>query len=181
LGRNDLYFLLRYLLRRKDVEHPWILQRCQEVQEKPNGMLDLWARGHYKSTIITFGLMIQDILRSHGHGAEGEEATICIFSHTRPAAKKFLRQIRLEFETNEELKWVYDDILWSNPSKDAPKWSEDDGLIVKRDGNPKEATVEAWGIIDGQPTGVHFRVCVRRRYHGEDGNHPKASLAGHPS
>ena len=67
LARMDLYFLIRYGLRRDDVEHQWILDRCKEVQAAPDGHLDLWAREHYKSTIITFGLTIQDILRSHGN------------------------------------------------------------------------------------------------------------------
>ena len=119
------------------------------VQESPDGHLDLWARFHYKSTIITFGQTIQDILND-------PEATFAIFSHTRPIAKKFLRQIKREFETNEPLKALFPDILWLDPLKEAPKWSEDDGIIVKRKGNPKEATVEAWGIVDSQPTGAHF-------------------------
>ena len=44
--------------------------------------------------------------------------------------------------------------------KDSPKWSEDDGLIVKRKSNPKESTVEAWGLVDGQPTSKHFGLLV---------------------
>ena len=31
-------------------------------------------------------------------------------------------------------------------------WSLDGGLVVKRKSNPKEATVEAWGLVDSQPT-----------------------------
>ena len=127
----------------------------------PDGKLDLWAREHYKSTIITFGLTIQDILRSHGEDApDAREATFGIFSHTRPSAKGFLRQIKQEFEGNVVLKDIFDDVLWSEPQKQAVKWSEDEGISVKRRGNPKEQTVEAWGLVDGQPTGKHFFKCV---------------------
>jgi hypothetical protein len=48
----------------------------------------------------------------------------------------------------------------ANPFRESPKWSEDDGITVKRKTNPKEATVEAWGLVDGQPTSVHFMVRV---------------------
>jgi len=148
-----LYFLLRYILNRPDIEHPWLFERCREVQANPDGYLDLWAREHYKSTIITFGLVIQEVLRD-------PDITVGVFSHTRPIAKGFLRQIKREFEANESLKALYDEVLWAEPQKEAPKWSEDDGIVVKRTGNPKESTVEAWGLVDGQPTGKHFRLVV---------------------
>jgi len=150
LGKEDLFFLLLRVLHRDDIAHPWLYARCREVEQAPDGFLDLWAREHYKSTIITFGLTIQDILRD-------PEETFGFFSHTRPIAKAFLRQIKLEFEQNELLKTLYSDVLWSDPKKQAPKWSEDEGIVVKRKGNPKEATVEAWGIVDGQPTSKHFK------------------------
>jgi len=38
---------------------------------------------------------------------------------------------------------------WQNPQKESPKWSEDDGLIVKRKGNPRESTRKAWGLANG--------------------------------
>ena len=116
----------------------------------PDGYLDLWSRFHYKSSILTFGLILQEILRN-------PEITICIFSHTRPAAKAFLRQIKTELEVNQRLKELFSDILFTDPAKEA-RWSEDNGLVVKRRGNPKEATLEAWGLVDGQPTGKHFDV-----------------------
>lgn len=141
-----------------------MFERCMEVQKAPDGHLDLWAREHYKSTIITYGKSIQDILGSHGDEPlpewKGVEVTIGIFSHTRPIAKGFLRQIMREFEGNKALIDLFPDILWREPKRFAPKWSEDDGIIVKRKSNPKESTVEAWGIIDGQPTSKHFYIRV---------------------
>lgn len=162
LYRTDLYALLRYGLNRADVEHPWVFARCREVQKDMDGVLDLWAREHYKSTIITFAGCLFRIIRSHGADAPvPREVTIGIFSHTKPIAKGFLRQIKYELETNEHLKTVFDDIFWESPRKESPKWTEDEGIVVKRRANPKEATVEAHGLVDGQPTSKHF---VHRMY-----------------
>jgi predicted phage terminase large subunit-like protein len=150
---SDLYFLLRYGLHRVDADNDWVFARCREVQGSPDGHLDLWARGHYKSSVITFALTIQDILRD-------PEVTVGIFSHTRPIAKAFMRQIKQEFERNQDLKDWFPDILYQDPANESPKWSEDEGVVVKRKGNPKESTIEAWGLVDGQPTSKHFRVLV---------------------
>ena len=54
LAERDLYFLLVHVLNRHDAQHDWVFDRCREVQAEPDGVLDLWARGHYKSTIGTF-------------------------------------------------------------------------------------------------------------------------------
>jgi predicted phage terminase large subunit-like protein len=151
--RTDLYFLLRYGLKRKDCQNQWVYERCVEVQAEPDGRLDLWFREGYKSTIITFALTIQDILKD-------PEITIGLASHTRPIAKAFLRQIKGEFERNDTLKGWFPDILWANPVKESPKWSEDDGIVVKRTSNPKEATIEAWGVVDGQPTSKHYKLLI---------------------
>lgn len=146
---------------RADIDRDWLFDRCREVQAEPHGHLDLWAREHYKSTIITFGLTIQEIIASHGDNPIfEEELTFGIFSHTRPIAKAFLRQIKVELETNNRLKLWFPDVLWGDPRKDSLKWSEDEGIIVQRKGNPKEATVEAWGLVDGQPTSKHYRRMV---------------------
>lgn len=149
LCREDLFFLLSRACKRKDVDCDWLYARCREVQSKPDGMLDLWARDHYKSTIITFAKTIQDILVD-------PESAVGIFSHSRPIAKAFLEQLKRELERNEYLQSLFPEILYAKPQTEAPKWSLDAGIIVKRKTNPKEATVEAWGLVDGQPTSRHF-------------------------
>ncbi len=153
LCQKDLFYLLVRVCGRVDMLHPWVFARVREVEAEPNGRVDLWARGHGKSSTITFGKTIQDILND-------PEITFGIFSHTRPIAKAFLRQIMREFEGNKVLHKAFPDILWGMDVRQSPKWSEDDGLIVRRKSNPPEATIEAWGLVDGQPTSKHFRVLL---------------------
>lgn len=153
LGKHDRFFLLTHLLRGWYMLHPWIYDRVREVEASPDGYIDLWAREHGKSTIITFAGAIQEVIKN-------PEITIGIFSHTRGVAKDFLSQIQRELEINDTLKHYYPDIFWADPRKEARVWSKDHGLVVKRKSNPKEMTIEAWGLIDGQPTGKHFNLLI---------------------
>src|SRR5262249_33008731 len=158
LACNDRFFLLIELLGRTDMNHAWFFNRCREVEDEPDGCIDLWARGHGKTTIITTAGTIQEIFCN-------PEITIAIFSATRPLAHEILAQIKTEFETNECLKEIFKDVLFENPRGQGPdgrpaKWSLQRGITVKRKGKPKEATIEAHGLLDGQPTGCHFAMHV---------------------
>ncbi len=156
LGEQDLYFMLTRICRRDDARYldsTWVFDRCLEVESDPDNRLDLWFRGGYKSSIITQTLTLQDI-------AKNREITIGIFSHTRPNAMTFLEQIMREMEDNPILHQIWPDVFWRNPRRDSKQWSRQSGLIVQRNGNPKEATLEAWGVVEGQPTGRHFDLMI---------------------
>lgn len=149
LDCNDRYYLLTVTCHRQDAWHPWLFERCREVEASPDDHLDLWARGHYKSSIGTFAGVIQEVMID-------PEITIAIMSGTNKIAVPFLTQIQQEFENNDDLKRIHSDVLWQEPRKEAPLWARDKGITVKRKGNPKEATVEAFGVIDGMRTGKHY-------------------------
>lgn len=148
--QDDLFFLLYFVLH-VPVNHPWLVERIKEVQDCNDRTLDLWSREFFKSTIITYGLNVQEILRD-------PEVRIGIFSHTKALAKAFLFRIKSTLESNNLLKTIFPDVLYDNPEYDSPRWSLDDGICVKRAAIFQEMTVEAWGLVDGQPTGKHFSI-----------------------
>jgi predicted phage terminase large subunit-like protein len=165
-ARNDLYFLMIHLLnnevmagywpgekRRSALAAQWFFDRTKEVEQEPNGYCDQWSRGAGKSTIITYAKTVQDILID-------PEQTFCILSHTRPIAKAFLTQIKVEFEKNQLLKDIFPDILYQDPEKESIRWSLDEGIVVKRKGNPRESTVAAFGLVDSMPTGHHYSTLI---------------------
>ena len=163
LAKADMYYLLVRVCGRLDlmpcvgrpgfIDNQFLFERCREVQQSPDGYVDLWSREHGKSSIITFGKTLHDIIND-------PEVTIGIFSHTRPIAKAFLRMLMREIETNRALHEAFPDIFFGTDVRMYPKFSEDDGVIVKRNTNPNEATIEAWGLVDGQPTSKHFKILL---------------------
>lgn len=153
IGLVDRFFFFTMILRRQEAFHPWLYERCREVEKKPDGHLDLWARFHYKSSFITYAGSLQEI-------AKNPNITIGIFSHTRPIAKGFLFELKQACEFNENLQKYYPASFWSNPRRQAPVWSLDSGLVMPRTSNPKEATIEAWGLVDGQPISRHYQLII---------------------
>lgn len=148
LMRSDLWALLYFGLRVTIANHPWWVNCANEVQLGPKtDTVDLWARDHGKSTIITIGETVQDILKN-------PDERVCIYSYTKSTAQMFLKPIREHLGNNPFLVALFPDILWED-LKDAPQWNED-AIIVKRSAPMKESTVEAWGLTEGQPTGRHF-------------------------
>jgi predicted phage terminase large subunit-like protein len=167
MSRADLYFLLRYVLSTKEYFKPgngiinpqWIIDRCKDVQTKSDKVVDIWARFHWKSNIKTFANLIRYILID-------PDVTILILSHTRPNAKKFMAQVQREILTNDRLRRVSFDqrlgtVIFPAKDRDYTRFSLDEGVIVNRLSNPKEATIEAAGLVDSLPQGPHYKLrCI---------------------
>jgi len=149
MGIEDLFFMMYFFLNILPINDPWLVPKIYEIQDNHNDTLDLWSRETFKSTTLTYGLPIQDIIKN-------PENRQVIFSNTRTMAKKFLRRVKFTLESNMLLKKVYHKILYDDPVKQSPKWSEDEGLLVKRVGAYNEMSIEAWGVTDSMPTGTHF-------------------------
>lgn len=128
--------------------------RCITV-ENPDGMY-LAGRSMvptHNSSAGTLAGIIQEVVRD-------PEITIGIFSFNNASAKAFLKQIKNEFEGNRRLHMAYPGVFYDNPERESPSWSEDRGLVVRRKSNPKEPTVDAHGLVDGMPTGMHYQLRV---------------------
>jgi phage terminase large subunit-like protein len=164
LARADLYFLLRYVLSTKDyfgenngIARPeWIFDRAREIQFDSDRIVDVWARFHWKSNLKTFANIIRHILMD-------PSVTICILSHTRPHAKRFLSQVQREIQSNAFLKLLsYDPDqekqIFPDDIKALPRNSLDEGIIVNRPTNPREPTLSGHGLVDSLPVGPHFKI-----------------------
>ncbi len=147
---TDLYFLAFFVLDQQFYYHDFAFDLCKRVSENP-WQLWLVARGHLKSLTITVAHNIQLILQN-------PDIAIAIPSYNLKTAKSFVRQIKLIMEGNALLKAMFPEILYDNPATQSPKWSEQEGLVVKRKTTRKEPTVMGFGLVDGQATGYHFDV-----------------------
>jgi len=152
---NDLFFMVCFGMEIEKANHPFVVRQCDLVQKgAPTDTLDIWARYHWKSTIITIGETLQYHLNKPDHCTG-------ILCYNRPAAKKPLRSIKRICESSDLLKWCFPDVLWQKPEVESPKWSEDDGLLFKRKSASRpQSTIEAWGLTEGMPTGSHYERLV---------------------
>ena len=148
--RHDRFFLTTCVMGRVDAMHPWLYARCREAEADSHNILDTWSRFHYKSTFKTVGGAVQEILID-------PNITIGVLANVFSLSKKFVAQIQRELE-KPNLYALFPDILYKKPPK--RNWSVQEGLIVKRSSNSKEPTVQAAGLVDGQPIGAHYALRI---------------------
>jgi phage terminase large subunit-like protein len=103
------------------------------------------ARGWGKSALITKGRTLQRLItdRNWAAGLANEKSEL---------AEGFLAQIKTEFETNEQLKWLFPECV---PDFKKTTWKSDRIIIQRDKANPVNPSVLATGT-GGSVTGVHM-------------------------
>jgi hypothetical protein len=161
---NDLWFIVFFVMQIKiaNDNKGFVVEKCKEVESdfkdgrknfKPTE--DIWGRYHFKSTIITIAETVQFHLK---HPNECS----CIFSYKKPAAEKFLDSVRCVYELPFMLA-IFPDLLYGDRAtskSQAPSWSLQNGITLRRKSTRKEKTVEASGLVEGMVTGSHYERMI---------------------
>jgi phage terminase large subunit-like protein len=153
IAPDDLFFLIYIVLDIREINNPFALARCYEVQKEWHRVLDLWPRGHYKSTIKTFALPIWWLIKN-------AEERISIFSNTKALSIGHMRRIKTTLQNNELLIRSFSERFYAKPTTQAEKWSEEVGLYIKRKKEYNEGSLEANGLVDFLPTGKHYTKLI---------------------
>ena len=177
LGRckADLWFLCYDILGYRDLSTSFHKPMMRDMDlDRRNGVemsQDLWPRGHFKSTIVTVGQTIQDILID-------PDDTILICHAVDDEVKKLVEEIGQHFLSNPELRRIAPGFA-PKPRKDgtAPKWLlANKFTVLNRTKYNRQATV--FGKSAGaEITGVHVNrfklddICGRNTI--EDSGLPK--------
>jgi len=165
---NDLYFTIRYCLtlgqllcddpflkrwyQRPWFDHPWLFDRCREVQAEPDGMLDLWPRYHFKTAIITQSLTLWELMD------QPDLRFLLVTEKEEDVGEGFIGLIKRECEENELLPTTFPGTFWENPKREAPIWTAD-RLCMKQSLNPKEPSIALASLKAGKTSyHVHRRV-----------------------
>lgn len=138
-------------------DHPWLFARCREVQASPDGHLDLWARFHFKTTIITILYTIFDL---------ADDPNLRFAFITNKIAKTgetFLSGVKKELERNAEMySVVFPWAFWRDPVNDCRKakvpWNEEQLTIIRESGAREPSIIV--GALDAGLTSGHYDVRV---------------------
>jgi len=129
---------------------PFHLEMCQFVEKYKNKKkLMLLPRGHLKSTLITVGYSLQQLLAN-------PSIRILIGNATYNLARSFLTDIKRQLKFNENIH-----LIWGDLSKDPEKWSENEIMLggIKTMHGKKEPNVTAMGV-ESNLTSQHYDLII---------------------
>ncbi len=127
----------------------WLYERCREHERNPDGHLDLWPRGHFKSSIAVKLSIIQEHLIN-------PTLTVCLIGYEKSFGEATIKFIRGVYEYNNTLKTLFPEIFYENPSKEARTghWTSDQ-IYLKPNAENSFPSLTCCGIFKLN-TGSHY-------------------------
>lgn len=147
-ANNDFWFFLTEILGVKGLNRTFHGEMADFMQAQKEQKLILAPRGHLKSTICTVYYALWRICKN-------PNVRVLIANYKLQLASSLLFQIRNEFTMNEGLEVYYPHLI---PDMKKAKWNESE-ITVRRETNPKEATVEIAGV-GAEITGRHYDLII---------------------
>lgn len=175
---NDFWFFCRYVARagrmriddpenplngKSWFDHPWVFQRCRDIQADPDRRMRLWPRFHFKTTIETQLHTLWDLL-------DNANLRFGLFTYKLDkVGDTFLSGIKEECEQNPTLHEVGAALLaifperktavfWADPVRDCRaakvKWN-DSMLTMDRTTGAREPSVTVTSLV-APITSYHF-------------------------
>lgn len=140
------------------LDHPWLFERCRDLQENPNGRFFKWARNSFKSTLITTNLTLWDYIQDLPRTANLR--TLILTYKLDVAGEAMLSGIKKECEQNKKLHFHWPEVFWADPQKDSQLWTKQALLFRRTDDNSsREPSIRVAGL-DNQPTSYHCDLIV---------------------
>jgi predicted phage terminase large subunit-like protein len=158
-GKTMLYGFNKYVMeveKNKQALGDFHWDLCDFVTDnKKRKKLILMPRGHLKSTLITIGYSVQQIIAN-------PNVRILIMNATWQMAVDFLSEIKNHLQKNERLLELFGDV-----TEGAEEWAADRIKLKRTDFNIKGPTVQAAGI-DSNLVGSHPDIIIFDDVHGRD-------------
>lgn len=167
-AERDFWFFMRYAMRigREYIcaaegcqfhgtpiyDHPWVFERCREVQAEPDNYLDLWPRFHLKTSTITIGLTLWDFIPTPS------TTMVIITWKIEEVGESFVEGLRLEMERNEVLSHHWPEVFWHKPERESPVWKRGQ-LNLKQHPGIREPSISMQSL-NAMRTSKHYPVIV---------------------
>ena len=144
---KDIFFFAKHILGYWWLSAPVHEEFAIEIQKDINLSLFLLPRGHCKTQLFT----IADGIRNYLIAPEQPIAIVC--DRLKRSVKK-TRAMKWHFEHNRQLRSLFPDLVWQNPQKDSPKWTDEEFILPKHTGRQEPSFLAT--SLENQPTGLHF-------------------------
>ncbi len=151
LGRRDLYFFCKAMLRMKDLAPKCHMPLTLFIADNPGPFkLILQPRDHLKTSVATIGGNFQKAIRNPNE-------RILIGNESSTNAERMLRAIRQHCEGNKIIRTLYSDVIPKDTRK--VRWNDQE-LDFNRTGVWPEPTFDTIGMT-GAVTSRHYsHICI---------------------